>query len=102
MDNVVHIEIQVVVLLVVGVGLCDVDRHCHPVDFLWFLLDDIGCDLWVLVGKPVNVRGRHASRLVFLVTIASQQHYKKGADSAAAAAAANYAHHLKRAGTPMM
>jgi len=52
MNNVVHIKIQVVVLLIVGVGLRDVDRHGNAIDLLWLLLDDIGSNLWILVCKP--------------------------------------------------
>ena len=52
MNDVVHVKVEIVVLISVGVGLGDVDRYCNTIDFLGVFLNHIGSDLGILVCKP--------------------------------------------------
>ena len=57
MNNVIHVQVQVVHFLSVWVWLCNIDRNLFAIKLSWFLFVYSGYDFRVLLGEPSEKGG---------------------------------------------
>jgi len=57
MNNVIHVEVEIIKLLAVGVWLGDVNGDLLIVDDIGLILDDRGYDFGIFGAQPSKVRG---------------------------------------------
>ena len=68
MDDTIHVQVQVVRLLAIGVGFGRIDGNHFAIDFIWLLLDDRRDDFWVFVGEPTE-QSRNTHDVYFQWTV---------------------------------
>ncbi len=56
MHNAVHVQVEVVKLLAIGVRFGDVNWNFLSLNVIWSLFNHLGDDLWVLLRKPAKQR----------------------------------------------